>query len=330
MLPSLGGPGSGQSQWAQKYQLNPIFLMGGTGLAPGSSPNNDIPVTTYTDANPQQPTFAKYMPLPGASLLKYQASTFPFANQAIAANAVIQQPLNIAMMMICPVQSGSTWEQKLGTMNALVHSLQQHINLGGLFNVNTPSQTYTACILLDIRDVSQGETKQPQYKYQWDFYVPLITLDQAQAVLNTLLAKLSSGAAPNPTVPTVTNALAASRATAPQLSQALQNNLGPALLTAGLSTAQLPGVVSSSVQLALSGNFSPLELAAHMAAIYTPATRTLGMSPGAALDLFSTNTGLALNQVGVSPILLTNMFKASLGPVQIPGVNVNNPANPVQ
>jgi hypothetical protein len=321
------GPGSGQSQWAAQFQAAPILLRAGTGVANAG----DIPLTTLTDTDPgaTQP-FAQYMPLPGASLVKYVASTLPFANQAIAANAIIQQPTNISMRMDCPVPPGGSWSAKTAVMNSLVQALKQHINLGGLFNVVTPSLTYIACILLDLRDISQGETKQPQYRYQWDFYVPLITLDQAQAVLNTLLGKLSNQSAPNPSVPTVGTALAASNATAPQFSQALVSNLGPALSTAGLGTAQLPGVVGSSVPLALSGNFSPTDLAAHMASTYLPATRALGMSPGAALDLFSTNVGLALNQVGVSPTLLTNLFKSSLGSVQIPGVNVNQTTSTLQ
>lgn len=317
------GAGSGQSQWAAQYQGSPILLKGGTGIAT----NGDIPLTTLTDTDPTAPPFAQYRPLPGATLVEYQASTFPFANQAIAANAIIQQPVNLSMLMLCPVQSGSTWAQKTATMNSLVQAIKQHINLGGLFNAVTPALTYVSGILLRVRDVSQGETKQPQYAYQWDFYFPLITLDQAQVVLNTLLNKLSTGAAPNPTVPTVTTALAAANATAPQFSQALTNNLGPALLTAGLGAAQLPGVVGSAVPLALAGNFSPLDLATHLANAYLPATQALGMPAGAALDLFSTNVGLALNQVGVSPTLLTNLFKASLGSVQIPGLNVNQPTS---
>jgi|SRR5580700_1011465 hypothetical protein len=314
------GTGSAASQWAKQYQGAPIMLAGGTGIAPGSSPANDIPITTYTEQN--GPSGIAYRPMPGASLLKNQPSTYPFANQAVAANAIIQQPVNLSMEMTCPVPPGGSWQAKTSMFNSLVQTLKQHINLGGLFNVATPAFTYTNGMLLDFRDVGQGESRNPQYKFQLDFYFPLITLDQAQQVLNTLLNNLSNQSAPNAAVPTVANALAATNVGAPQFTQALTSQLGPALLTAGLGTAQLPGVVGANVQAALSGNFSPLDLATSLANSYLPATQALGMSAGSALDLFSGNVNLALNQVGVTPNLLSNFFQASLGSVQIPGLTL--------
>jgi hypothetical protein len=313
------GPGSAQSQWAQQFQQSPIFLTGGTGIATGG----DIPITSYTGKGDGTLPFAVYMPVPGASLLKNLVSTFPFANQAVAANAIIQQPIELSMMMVCPVPPGGSWKKKLSVLTGLITTVNQHINAGGLFNVMTPSFPYTNGLLTSVRDVSQNETRQPQYKYQWDFFFPLITLLQAQAVLNTLLNNLTNQSAPNPTVPTVATALAATNSSGPQLTTALTSQLAPALAAAGIALggAQLPGVVGSSVQTALAGDFSPLDLAAHLAAQYQPLTSALGMSPGLAVQLFSTNVNLALGSLGATPNLMQNLFKASLGSVSIPGLN---------
>jgi hypothetical protein len=313
------GSGSAASDWAAAFQGSPILLKGGTGIAT----QGDIPITTYTDPNPQPgvPAFAQYMPMPGASLLKNQLSKFPFANQAVAANAIIQQPVNLSMMMICPVQGGQSWQVKLSILTAMVQTVKQHFNLGGLFNVNTPSFPYTSGALLDLRDMSQSETKQPQYKYAWDFEFPLITLEQAQAVLNTLLNKLSNQSAPNPTVPTVGTALSAVGVSAPSFTQALTNQLGPSLASVGLNTVQLPGVVGASVQTALAGNFSSLDLATDLASKYLPAAQAIGLSPVATLGLMNTGVTFALGQVGVTPDLMSTLFKASLGSVQIPGIS---------
>ena len=48
--------------------------------------------------------FANYQPIPGGTLIDQDIGEYPFANQSVAANAVIAKPLKIPMMMICPVR----------------------------------------------------------------------------------------------------------------------------------------------------------------------------------------------------------------------------------
>src|SRR5882757_10025323 len=70
--------------------------------------------------------FCNYAPIPGSTLINQQAATYPFANQAIAANATIAQPLNISMMMVCPAKNKFGFAAKLATMQTLQTTLAQH------------------------------------------------------------------------------------------------------------------------------------------------------------------------------------------------------------
>jgi hypothetical protein len=143
--------------------------------------------------------FARYVPVTGGSLIKNQVATYPFANQAVAANAIIAQPLNISMKMLCPVNTIAGYPIKLATITALQATLAQHNNQGGLYSVVTPSFIYTNCILTDMRDVSSGETRQAQYAWQLDFFQPLVTLQAATQALNGLMQTLTNGTAVNGT-----------------------------------------------------------------------------------------------------------------------------------
>src|SRR5690242_11026591 len=48
--------------------------------------------------------FANFEPIPGARLISQQVGHYPFANQAVAANAVIPQPLPVSLLMKCPAR----------------------------------------------------------------------------------------------------------------------------------------------------------------------------------------------------------------------------------
>jgi hypothetical protein len=52
---------------------------------------------------------------------------------------------------------------------------------------------YPNMLLRSIRHVRDIKEDQPQSVYQWDFYQPLITQQQAQSVFNTMLNKISGG-----------------------------------------------------------------------------------------------------------------------------------------
>lgn len=135
--------------------------------------------------------FAQFHPLPGSTLVDARVATFPFANQAIAANAIIAQPLIVSMMMIVPARGSGGAAIKTAVMNALQQAFTQHNSLGGTFIVATPAYYYTNCIFLKMTDVSAGETKQPQYRYQLDFYQPLLTEQQAAQAMNSAMSKIN-------------------------------------------------------------------------------------------------------------------------------------------
>lgn len=137
--------------------------------------------------------FARFRPVPGGSIIDNQIGEYPFANQSVAANAIISQPLRIAMLMKCPAKGPFGFSVKFITFLALQATLAEHVNLGGLFTIVTPAFIYTDCILLGLRDVTAGSTNQAQETWQFDFLQPLVTLDQAQSALSNLMDRFDRG-----------------------------------------------------------------------------------------------------------------------------------------
>lgn len=138
--------------------------------------------------------FCQYLPLPGSTLIDNQAGTYPFADQQIAANAYIAQPLKISLQMIAPSRSQGDMLMKLPIFTALKASLSTHIQYGGLFVVATPACVYPSCMLLPMTDVTPSDQyKQWQIIYQLDFFQPLVTGSQATTAFNSLLQQINSG-----------------------------------------------------------------------------------------------------------------------------------------
>ena len=199
------GPSSGLSAFALQYEISPIILVGG--LA-GDAPGGMIPIINLTQPNSFQGPFsqsapdlagsdivAHFRPLPGGTLEEWQIGSYSFANQGVAANAVISSPLKLSMLMVAPAPTGGGYSLKSAAFSSLKSSLDQHINLGGYFSVMTPAFPYLNMILLTIRDVSPagGDNEQVQTLWQWDFIQPLLTLESAQAAQNSLMKKWSAG-----------------------------------------------------------------------------------------------------------------------------------------
>jgi hypothetical protein len=193
----------GSEAFQLAFQCSPIFLVGG---AATSIPGGMLPVLALTEApsfvagllsGASTPSlddyFAQFVPLPGSTLIDNQIGTYPFANQAVAANAIIAQPLTLSMLMICPARGALGYATKLATMIALQAVLANHCAQGGTFTVLTPSYIFTNMILLTLRDASRGQSKQRQDAWQWDFVAPLLTLNAAQSVQSSLMGKLTSG-----------------------------------------------------------------------------------------------------------------------------------------
>lgn len=188
------------------FQISPIILVGGIasnvpgGLLPiialggqaAAALQGALSGGVNTDA-----FFARYVPIPGSTLINQTVATYPFANQATAANATIQQPLNISLRMIAPVKDTAGYLTKLAIWTSLQSSLATHNAAGGLYHVSTPWNLYTNCLLQTITDTTGGEGKQQQIMAQWDFFRPLVTQAQATSTLNSLMGKLSSGSVVN-------------------------------------------------------------------------------------------------------------------------------------
>jgi hypothetical protein len=193
----------GIERFKVSYQISPIILTNGIA---GDLPDALIPIISLTqaegyrdgllegtiDAGRLDEYFAQFVPIPGGSAIENEIGNYPFANQSVAANAVIVQPLRISMLMICPVRRPGGYQAKFATFSNLQAQLARHSILGGTYTVATPSMMYTDCLLLGLRDVSTPEGRQPQEKWQFDFIQPLLTLRQAEQALNSLMGKIEN------------------------------------------------------------------------------------------------------------------------------------------
>lgn len=216
------GSSASQIAWTIAFQKTPILLTRGIAA---NLPGRILPIIALTEAAnfvsgllqgrvniDLDSFFANFKPLPGSQLLSFQAATYPYANQSVAANSIISQPLPISMLMTCPAQvpsAGPTvtgpslpgvstlaqkaggYPGKLAIMTALAQTLALHSGMGGTYSVMTPAYIYTDCLLLSMRDVTGGESQQVQYTYQLDFSQPLVSLASAQSALNRLMQNLS-------------------------------------------------------------------------------------------------------------------------------------------
>jgi len=185
------------------YQISPIILTGGVAA---SMPGGALPIMNITNAPDffggllgsganldLDDFFANYQPLPGSTLIDQKIGMYPFANQSVAANAVIREPLTISMLMICPVNGSNGYQSKLAALTALQTTLQQHNFSGGTYTIVTPSFVYSNCVMITMSDASHSESKQVQTAYRMDFIQPLITLQQAQAAQNSMMSQISAG-----------------------------------------------------------------------------------------------------------------------------------------
>lgn len=192
----------GTAIFRMAFELSPIMLTGG--LAQQMT-GGALPIIVFTEAanfingllsggaNIELDFFfAHFQPMPGSTLIDQQIGTYPFANQAVAANATIAQPLQLSMLMRCMARGALGYGTKLLTMMALQQVLAQHNSLGGTYVVVTPAGIYSNGILTALRDVSDARTEQTQNSYQWDFTFPLLTLEQAEQVQGSLMSKLTN------------------------------------------------------------------------------------------------------------------------------------------
>jgi len=185
------------------YQISPIILTGGIAqLVPG----NMLPIIALTEIGNLaggllqgslnlnlDEYYAHYHPLPGGTLQNNQIGKYPFANQTVAANAIIAQPKNISMIMKCPTNKPGSRVTKQMTDTALQSALELHNMSGGTYTILTPSFMYTGCVMLMMKDASSGDEKHVQEIWQLDFEQPLTSASSANTVLSNLMGKISGG-----------------------------------------------------------------------------------------------------------------------------------------
>lgn len=198
-----GGITTGLAAWKLSYQISPIIL--NDGIATGW-PGNMMPIIAITEAGSYSngalnignnigldDFFANYQVIPGGTLIDQQLGHYPFANQAVAANAVIVQPLRVSLKMICPARGDAGYANKTATFITLKSSLTQHNNLGGTYTIITPAAYYTNCVMLAFTDASTSESKQVQDSFRLDFEKPLLTIAEAQMAYNSTMGKIANG-----------------------------------------------------------------------------------------------------------------------------------------
>jgi len=197
------GFSAGYDAFRLSFEISPIILTGGIAT---NIPGGGLPIVSITEALnftegllsggedlDLDDFFAHFVPLAGSTLIDQQIAKYPLANQTVAANAVITQPLNISMRMICPVKGPGGYATKLATIMALQTTLKLHNASGGTYTVATPSYFYTNCLMVGMKDTSNSGSAQAQNTYQLDFEQPLLTLQAAQAAQNNLMQQITSG-----------------------------------------------------------------------------------------------------------------------------------------
>jgi hypothetical protein len=194
----------GRSVYETAFVVSPIILTGGVA---GNILGGMLPIISITESisflggilssgamPPPGSFFAAYSVIPGSKLIDNQYGTYPFANQSVAANAVITQPLTLSMKMTLQVRQYSI---RLAIITALQATLQQHTTSGGTYTVATPSYIATNQLLLGLTDISPDDPSQQQTVFRWDFFAPLITQQQAANAQSQLMSSISNGTPTN-------------------------------------------------------------------------------------------------------------------------------------
>ncbi|ECP2825077.1 hypothetical protein FZG04_05450 [Salmonella enterica] len=186
------------------FEISPVILCDGVAQ---SIPGGMLPIVALTQSasyvsglmggaielTDLDKYFCHWRAAPGGTMVDYDIGRYPFANQAVAANALLSQPLRIPMLMDAPVNENTGAMTKLVTLSSLQAVLQAHASLGGTFIVATPGIIYSNCILRTERDVTGSNDALPQRQWLWDFEQPLLSETGAEQAINSYLNKIDNG-----------------------------------------------------------------------------------------------------------------------------------------
>jgi hypothetical protein len=188
------------------FQVCPIILSGGVAI---NTSSGMLPIATLFSSgdgtnslglpfniNDLDDAFGAFNVLPGGTLVSQQIAKYPFANQSVAANATIREPLTISLIMDSPMRGVSAFPYKQMIFSALKATLDDHNNKGGTYIVYTPAYMYTDLIMTSMTDNSRSNNSLPQNAWRFDFEKPLVALADLQGAQNQLMSKISNG---NPT-----------------------------------------------------------------------------------------------------------------------------------
>jgi hypothetical protein len=195
---------SGLISYRLQFDISPIVMTGGIASAiPGAA----LPIIMLSDAIAfvggilssggdalsLDDYFSHFQAYAGSTLIDQDIGMYPFANQTVAANAIIQKPLAISMLMFCPAGRGAGYASKSAIMTSIRQSFYQHNVNGGLYTILTPSYPYVDCVMSDMVDLSTTMTKQVQNIYKLDFIQPLVSLAAAQSAYNKEMGQVANG-----------------------------------------------------------------------------------------------------------------------------------------
>jgi len=198
------------TDFQQWYEISPIVLVGG--IAANANSSGQMPISNLLQSRafadglssgliedlgilpPSDPFFAHFRPLPGSSLIENEIGHYTFANQAVAANAIIIQPKHVSFVMVCPARGIDGFATKFTILNSLRQTLDQHSALGGMYTLAMPACLFNNALLLSLKDITSQDFKQAQVYFQWDFEIPLVTQQQAAALQQSpRMAQMTSG-----------------------------------------------------------------------------------------------------------------------------------------
>jgi len=178
-----------------KYEISPLLLKNGIAE---NMPDKVMPIIQLTQQGGypinSNGYFANFKVVTGSTLMQNSIGQYPFANQATAGNAIIQQPVNVSLLMYCPANHNYPTDSRSSIIASLIASINSHIQQGGLFVVYTPLYIYDNCVLVGMRDASEGENSAMQNAIIFDFQRPqIMDANEAQGAQNNLMSKISKG-----------------------------------------------------------------------------------------------------------------------------------------